>query len=286
MKQKLVTLSFIVISFTVPVLLHAQTLEFRMDSTGTMGGNQGYFLFCSSNDTLYETDFMFEESGYVRWYAFEESYQSGFTSLPGGTYQVKIDSLRIGDSWTSWIGEPTTAVVADTETITVPAGTFFAYVINHYLNSIPDSITGKMYLVKNVGWVRIIVRGGGVDLASYSIAGGSGYFPLAVGNYWNFESTPTGIKEQMKAISFSLNQNFPNPFNPTTVISYQLSVNSHVTLKVYDVLGREVETLVNERESAGKYSVKFDRTNLPSGVYFYRIQAGTFTETKKLMVLK
>jgi len=86
--------------------------------------------------------------------------------------------------------------------------------------------------------------------------------------------------------SFSLLQNYPNPFNPSTVISYQLSVNSQVTLKVYDVLGREVTTLVNGRLTTGTHSVTFDAAALPSGVYFYRIQAGTYTATKKLLVLK
>ena len=85
---------------------------------------------------------------------------------------------------------------------------------------------------------------------------------------------------------FTLSQNFPNPFNPSAMINYQLPVNSHVTLKVYDVLGREVQTLINEDKPAGSYTIKFDVGSLPSGVYFYRLQAGSFTQTKKLVVVK
>jgi Secretion system C-terminal sorting domain len=86
--------------------------------------------------------------------------------------------------------------------------------------------------------------------------------------------------------SFTLFQNYPNPFNPTTVISYQLSAVSHVTLKVYDVLGRELKTLVNERQTAGSHLATFDASYLPSGVYFYHLQAGSHSATKKLLLLK
>lgn len=98
----------------------------------------------------------------------------------------------------------------------------------------------------------------------------------------------SGIEFPVKAypLRFSLDQNFPNPFNPTTVISYQLPVNSMVTLKVYDVLGREVKTLVSERQAAGTHPVTFDAGNLPSGVYFCRLEVGTYSATKKLLLLK
>ncbi len=98
----------------------------------------------------------------------------------------------------------------------------------------------------------------------------------------------TGTKSKTGDIpsSFKLSQNYPNPFNPTTVISYQLPANSLVSLKVYDVLGREVRTLVIERQNAGTHTVTFDGTGLSSGVYFYSIRAGSFSQTKKLMLIK
>ncbi len=85
---------------------------------------------------------------------------------------------------------------------------------------------------------------------------------------------------------FELAQNYPNPFNPTTTISYALPSNAKVVMKVYDVLGREVARLVDEVKPAGKYNVNFNANGLSSGVYFYSIQAGKFSETKKLMLLK
>ncbi len=85
---------------------------------------------------------------------------------------------------------------------------------------------------------------------------------------------------------YDLSQNYPNPFNPTTVIDYSIPKAVHVTLKIYDDLGREVKTLVNENESAGYHYVVFEASTLPSGVYFYRISAGKFTSVKKLVLIK
>ena len=85
---------------------------------------------------------------------------------------------------------------------------------------------------------------------------------------------------------FSLSQNYPNPFNPTTKISYQLPSNNFVTLKVYDVLGNEVAALVNEQQPAGKYEVQFDASGLGSGIYFYKLNAGSLVETRKMVLMK
>ncbi len=86
--------------------------------------------------------------------------------------------------------------------------------------------------------------------------------------------------------SFGLKQNYPNPFNPSTSIEYSVADNEFISLKVYDVLGNEISTLVNETKSAGNYSVNFDASQLPSGVYLYKLNAGNFTETKKMMLVK
>ena len=98
----------------------------------------------------------------------------------------------------------------------------------------------------------------------------------------------TGVRNTIavRPMQFRVDQNYPNPFNPSTTITYQLPTNAFVNLRVYDVLGREVETLVNERQNAGDHSVTFNAGNLPSGVYFYRLQAGNYSATKKLLLLK
>jgi photosystem II stability/assembly factor-like uncharacterized protein len=98
----------------------------------------------------------------------------------------------------------------------------------------------------------------------------------------------TSVSQDNSAIpkSFGISQNYPNPFNPATIINYQLPVSSFVTLKVYDILGREVTSLINARKNAGYYDATFNGEHLPSGIYFYRLQAGTYNQTKKLVLLK
>ena len=86
--------------------------------------------------------------------------------------------------------------------------------------------------------------------------------------------------------SYSLSQNYPNPFNPTTIIKYSIIKEVQVSLKVYDIIGREVASLVNQKQSAGTYNVNFDASRIASGVYIYRIIAGNFVQSKKMMLIK
>jgi hypothetical protein len=85
---------------------------------------------------------------------------------------------------------------------------------------------------------------------------------------------------------FSLHQNYPNPFNPSTTITFSLPHRRHISLTVYDVLGKEAEILVNEEKEAGEHAVRFTATGLSSGIYFYRLESGGFVQTKKLILMK
>ncbi len=103
-----------------------------------------------------------------------------------------------------------------------------------------------------------------------------------------YNETPTSVEtiHSNNPIRFELKQNYPNPFNPTTKIKYQLPDAGFVTLKVYDVLGNEIATLVNEEKQTGTYEITWYAENLPSGIYFYRLQAGSFILTKKMVLMK
>lgn len=111
---------------------------------------------------------------------------------------------------------------------------------------------------------------------------------------WNFAPnftvtvTPaTDVKDNSaKSLSYKLNQNYPNPFNPSTKISFSITKSEHVTLTVYDMAGKEISKLVDEQRAAGEYSVSFNASNLPSGVYFYKLTAGSFTQIKKMVLTK
>jgi len=115
---------------------------------------------------------------------------------------------------------------------------------------------------------------------------------LHIGSQWFIDELFFGpistVQDDIHALPnfFNLEQNYPNPFNPTTAIKYQIPEISFVTLKVYDVLGKEVAILVNQERTSGNYEIEFDAPYLASGIYFYRLQAGSFIETKKMILMK
>jgi hypothetical protein len=115
-------------------------------------------------------------------------------------------------------------------------------------------------------------------------------------SYSIYEVTSSSVTEIKNVVSvddeitypgeYLLSQNYPNPFNPTTKIKYQIPNSGFVTLKVYDLLGREVATLVNEEKPVGSYEIKFNGSHLSSGIYFYKLQAGDYTEVKKMTLMR
>lgn len=165
--------------------------------------------------------------------------------------------------------------------------------------------TGSVILTKfkneyNVLWLREIPFPGSQEIECTGIAeandGGliiTGYvtFQNELPKVFLLKTSSEGILTRINIEntfpnSFVLSQNYPNPFNPSTKISYSVPKSSLVTIKVYDALGKEITTLVNEEKSAGNYEVDFDGSNFSSGVYFYRMQAGSFTDTKKFVLLR
>ncbi|MGO9480454.1 MAG: T9SS type A sorting domain-containing protein [Candidatus Kryptoniota bacterium] len=199
--------------------------------------------------------------------------------LVGAPYQV----LRTTDYGSTWTGiastsngfddVPTKVVCVDSSNGYIYAGTYWGVYRStdkgtswsRFGSGLPDAVVDDIAIQYSTQNLRVATHGRGawqVDL----ITG---------------VASPSSVPE-----TFAVGQNYPNPFNPSTVIGYQLSSNSFVVLKVYDVLGREITTLVNERQNAGSHSIVFNAANLPSGVYLYRLSAGNFGETKKMVLIK
>jgi hypothetical protein len=107
------------------------------------------------------------------------------------------------------------------------------------------------------------------------------------GRYTRLYVPITGITQLSATIqNYSLSNNFPNPFNPSTAIKFDLPKTSEVSLKIFNILGEEVATLVSEKLSTGSYSYEWDAVNLPSGLYLYRLEVEEFVETKKMILMK
>jgi len=126
------------------------------------------------------------------------------------------------------------------------------------------------------------------DIHQFKVDGGDGASTVVWFDNWYFYKSGTAIRELSGSgpSAYALEQNYPNPFNPTTNIRFSLLEANHVTLKVYNMLGQEVVTLVDDFKNAGTFEVTFDAVNIPTGTYFYSIAAGSFTSIKKMLLIK
>lgn len=169
-----------------------------------------------------------------------------------------------------------------------------------------EAAYGKEYIIETSNdasiWKKVVdQKNGGGNIEKWNVKENARYIRLtgtkratvygySIYEFEVYNQTASSVEKEEESLPFnySLGNNYPNPFNPETVIRYELALNSHVTLKVFDVLGREVATLVNEIQNPGVYysRLQASKLHLSSGVYFYRLQAGSFISTKKMLLLK
>ncbi|MBN1632942.1 MAG: T9SS type A sorting domain-containing protein [Ignavibacteria bacterium] len=210
-------------------------------------------------------------------YAFSTNYGVTFTNEAtlGSSYSVNYtwiasDTNRTGNNYCI-------SVFGDTDSLNVrrgrpnTMGTVYSDMTNH-------NLTGTAVPVCAIynEWGYNVKQGA----FSYWATG-----PANV--YYDGENLPTNIKEVPSTVnSFSLSQNYPNPFNPATNINFSIPENSFVKIIVFDILGKEVATLINSEKSAGEYQIVFDASGLNSGIYFYKITAGNFTDIKKMILVR
>ena len=154
---------------------------------------------------------------------------------------------------------------------------------NHFYHNLWDST-----LLANPNFINITDSSTFTGLAGYLYFSFSNYklIPRYNSDFEGFDD-PTSVENDVKVpAKFVVNQNYPNPFNPSTVISYSIPKEGLVTVKIYNVLGQEVKTLVNQFQSAGSYKINFDASELSTGVYFYSVKAGDFNQVKKMVLVK
>ncbi|WP_041294086.1 T9SS type A sorting domain-containing protein [Ignavibacterium album] len=160
--------------------------------------------------------------------------------------------------------------------LTQTANRYYEDVTESYCTAVPPAQCEAghwvYYRLKAVDLQSLVSNPSG-SVGTYVLGG----IPYKIGGEGENQKTPE---------KYTLTQNYPNPFNPSTTIDFSIKENSNVTLKIYDMLGKEVALLVNERKEPGKYSVTFNASELPSGIYVYRLDANDFTATKKLMLVK
>jgi hypothetical protein len=225
-----------------------------------VAGSSWYFTYYERIDTLNAKVYRFDE----------DSVQTNQEYL--------IDDLRaeLGDSINShrFITDAPYSMIYS-------ADTTFYQVETKYKIYDSNFLIGYQYrLVKDFGLAFV--------LNTYDFGSDTRLFKGAVINGIVYgDTTITGIDDVIKPVSiFSLSQNYPNPFNPITNIKYQIPNSSFITLKVYDILGNEIATLVNEEKPAGSYTVEFNGSRLASGIYLYQLEAGNFNQTHKMIILK
>jgi hypothetical protein len=251
------------------------TLLFGMDNNKLLLAKCDTALSYITVDSIFTWD-----NNLTKFYYSADKKHIYTTAMKGKSYNIVMSE----DNGYSWKG-----IVAKDSSIYLtidknkPADLYYAVGKNIYhssdfgnsftlFKSLPNSIAG-IYMAQNSNILYVITT-----TVIYKVTN-AGYEAL-------FNSPVDVKKEDHNVSSFSLLQNYPNPFNPTTRIEYKIEKAGFVSLKVYDMLGAEIATLVNQEKLPGSYSVTFDGKNLPSGVYFYRLQTGNHTATKKLSLLK
>ncbi len=226
------------------------------DSTGINGPNE---------NTLWEMSFLNTNTGYVG-------------STNGCIYKTS-------NGGTNWTLQNDTTGLSGVDVIDID--------VQSEVRGLAAGELGKLFKIQNANqWVvdKTILTNWGladnlwnVKFVNSSTAFVSGYN----GTVYKLNIlTGTGVENEISLSDYSLSQNYPNPFNPVTTIEFSIPKQGYVNLKVYDILGKEIKTLVNNNLQTGKYSINFDASNLPSGMYFYKLTAGSYSSVKKMTLIK
>ena len=247
-------------------------------------------------DTLWTRTFggIYDDKGYSVLQTTDGGYViCGNTALPSSSYAWLIKTNSAGDTlWTKLIGGAGSYKGYSFQQ-TVDGGYIITGSINEDLWLIKTNSSGDTLWTKTFGEIGYDDKGYSVQQTSdggYIISGSIYLSTAGGGDVWLIKTTPDvssiGPNTDLILTNFLLTQNFPNPFNPSTTIEFRIQESELISLKVYDVLGNDIATLVNEYKTSGSYEIEWNASNYPSGIYFYQLRAGNFIETKKMVLLK
>ncbi len=228
---------------------------------------------------------------------------SYFVALRGGTFDNARIAAKVNAAGTGYTlgvrvtGQSGFPFVYGTQEFTYGEQTYFravVFMVPGAQNDVIDLYAGTSPTNMTLQSSSVYTTGSGTDPGDYNAIVISQFGSatvnqsgVAISNLKASIHTPTSIENGNQTVkSFNLEQNYPNPFNPSTVVGFQLSVAGQATLKVYDLLGREVAVLVNGALPAGAHSVTFDAAGLPSGVYMYKLEAGGQSMTRRMTLVK
>ena len=275
----------------------------------TDGGNDWIFQTGVTINKLNSVYFINENTGWI------SGAGAIYKTTDGGNNWILLNSstrdlmsIFFIDENTGWTTGSVYTILKSTD----GGASWTNLLLNHPINngdSPPAIFTSVYFINANTGWytsshsfggtVYKSLNGGsnwGIDFPTtsneklYAINFSSANYGWAVGEAGTVISTSgrsiTSISNNNLTDKYSLSQNYPNPFNPVTIVKFQIKDSRFVTLKIYDITGKEVEILVNEKKSPGVYAVTFDGGKLSSGVYFYKLIAGDFSETKRMIMIK
>jgi cyclophilin family peptidyl-prolyl cis-trans isomerase len=220
--------------------------------------------------------------GFVKYYWRVQSNNGG-----------NISSFSAVRSFTTGIDVPTLISPPDSA-INVPTNPTFEW------SDVNGAVSYTLQISTFGSFLNFVVNQSNITSTTYAVSGLEENKKLywrvrgATANYEGLFSqvfrfttgSTSSVDENSNLFTYNLEQNYPNPFNPITVIKYHLAKPGFVTLSIYNMLGVEIAKLVNDEKSAGSYDVEYDATHLPSGIYFYSLQAGSFAETRKMVLLK
>ncbi len=251
-----------------------------------------YLYYRETSDSLVSIGSAEHESGTVGSIAIDTTYitnsPSSYSPIPmqlGEVYSEVPDTVDEGGGVTDVLTSQ--SAIDAYGTLVLPEGSFEALrVSNVYTtNAYSGGYLTNTYRLYEITWYTKQGYDLSVEVDSSSMSGTVNVHAVTI-TYTGKTPTTAVVSRPGQPVTFSLGQNYPNPFNPTTNIEYRTANFGFVTLKVYDVLGRLVATLVDGNQSAGVHSVRFNGDNLPSGVYFYRLASSGVAQVKKMILMK